>query len=470
MKNKVNKGKNRLIAVAFTFIFGFLCLGLILPDGYCSADNPYCSGDQDKIQELVEDFKEKYGEDVKISWNENTAVPYIVGGMEIGSSTKTPKETALSFLSENASFFGLDIDDLEFNDIQENAYMKYVDFDQFYKGVHVYSGDIRVFLRLTDGAVSSVSSRYFPCIDLDVVPKITAEEAAAVVKADLGAWSLVNVETSFSEYGIAQKQVSPIVPELIIYPKDNGKEMYLCWSFMFHIEMPYGPYGSWYYYIDAKTGNIVSHGSLMISGESGNGNTTNNTSSIYNNYYNNYYNRQANSFNWLSGPVYNQTPYYVSPYNNTFNNTFFPVYNTPYSHSFFNPVFNNNPVFNTNNFFPQFDLPFSSSFSNPMLNFESPYYNFSPLPSIYDWSQPYTDSYISWYQPYTSWSQPYNSWYQPYPTSPPPVGYTPVPITHSSYVPDGPWDYYYPWNPNDPSFSIWPPSIYNPTNYPYSYY
>ncbi len=367
--------KNWTKIILHFLIFCFIWLISITPNAYCSEDSPYCTGDDDAIQALVDDFIATYGEDAKVYWNELSGLPYIVAGMGITADMEHPEEAAFSFLSQSASLLGIDINDIAFRKIHENKSDLYIDFDQFYKGVPVHGGDLRVFIRKSDGTVISVSSHYIPCVELDVIPLITAEEAAEFVKEALGAESLVNIKTSFDLLGgggsdmlAAQKEILPVIPELIVYAQNMGEEVYLCWHFRFTIEEPYGPNGSWYYLIDAHTGEIIKGGSPSMGAGSGSENTSENNSSNSNNSSN----YQLNNFNWFPGSFLNMAQNYGSLYNNSF----FPFYSNPFSSSFFNPIYNNYGEGYNNSSFLQFNNPSLYSFLDLTPSYEKSYENF----------------------------------------------------------------------------------------------
>jgi len=220
------------------------------------------------IRELIENFIEKYGEGVKIKLDENFGFPIRISGFKAGEFEGKPEEMALAFLSENSALLGIDINDIVFSSSTEALCCKDVKFSQLYKGLPVHKTMINVHIS-EDGMISGVKSKYIHSLDLDIVPTITAKDAAAVIMKDLGIDELATVnrrlvevesKLSFGEPTVIVKEnLLPVEPELVILPV-NGRNVHLCWTVKLSLEDP--PIGSHCYYIDAHTGEIVSHNLL----------------------------------------------------------------------------------------------------------------------------------------------------------------------------------------------------------------
>ncbi|MFX0053193.1 MAG: PepSY domain-containing protein [Candidatus Hermodarchaeota archaeon] len=281
-----NKNDKRFLKcfLAGMVILIFIAASLIAFNTSCLADNdsnPYCSGDSEKIQELTEDFIQKYGEGVEIRWDEDTGFLEKISRLDL-SGPGEPEDRAFSFLSENASFLGIDINDIEFSSINHSGSSSKINFDQYYKGIPVYRGKIWVTMSKSDKAASSVHFRkFYYCLDIDTSISIIKEQAEEIVKKDLGVGELFYlVEEPFSQYeSIGENDVVVIIPPvplpnyirpsqniikkapsitLLIFPYEN--DTYLCWEIIVKLwdRKP------WYYYIDAHTGEIVSKMSGIV--------------------------------------------------------------------------------------------------------------------------------------------------------------------------------------------------------------
>jgi len=414
----INK-KFLLRTIVLYFIFCFICSIFIISHAYCSEDNPYCTDDQDRIQELTDEFMAKYGDEVEIRYSETTGIPTRVSHIYPSNvDLENPKKTVFSFLSENSLFLGIDdMDDLKFKEIDELSRVSgyKVEYSIFYQDVPLQSSSSKVSVNISensDGRIrfTVVKSAYIPCIDLDVDPSISEAKAANVVKKDLGVSRLFNAirKSPYSSYGgnnsssfpygfyanLYNSPPSPypytynspitpspysyssryseeaVEPDLIIYDKDG--EVYLAWKFYCSKEASGGQgYRHYYYYIDAHTGDIIDNYELKPYSSSG-VDTTSSNNSIYDIYspYNPTYNAPYNM------PNTPYTPY--DPIGNPYNTPYGTPY-TPYSPSIGGDWFPGNSfnlmpnytIFSNNNYFPQSGNVFQPTLSSSNRGLES---------------------------------------------------------------------------------------------------
>jgi len=219
------------------------------------------------VHAIIENFIEKYGEGVKIKLDESSGFPIRISGFKAGEFEGKPEEMAMAFLGENSALLGIDINDIVFSSCSEALGSKDVKFSQLYKGLPVHKTMINV--HISDGMISRVKSRHIHSLDLDIVPTVTAEEAAAIIMKDLGIDELVTLNRRIVEvenkkaFGeptvIVKENLLPVEPVLVVLPVD-GKNVHLCWTVILSLEDP--PVGSQSYYIDAHTGEIASHNLL----------------------------------------------------------------------------------------------------------------------------------------------------------------------------------------------------------------
>ena len=417
VRKMINNRISRIRTIILSLIFCFLCSSFIVSNLYCSEDSPYCSGDTDKIQELTDEFIGKYGEDVDIRLNEDNGIPRRIHGVYYSESEvdiKNPKGIASSFLLENASFLGMDMNDIKFKKLDERSDFYRVDFQQYYKGVPVREDEkIRINVyESVDGKIEIfLMSDYIPCIDLDVDPTISSGEAANIVKKDLGVSRLVIVEMSEDPYPYSNyyanpyrttyygsiyspyyapspySSVSPInwkevpvEPELIIFPFEG--DLYLAWKILCHDE-PFRSYGpAYYYFIDAHTGEIIYNRSTAY------GQTPSSGSNIYNPYITTYNPYDYNYTNTYNPYITTYNPYDFN-YTNTYNPYTFPtstsrfpgnLFNSLLSPSFINPILNYKGFYN-NNFFPLSGGTYDQFFNGT--NYFSPGNSYPFMPNSY---------------------------------------------------------------------------------------
>ncbi|MEW5803587.1 MAG: hypothetical protein AB1847_15950 [bacterium] len=382
-------------------VFSFLLSNIITTFNTCCAENndynPYCSGDNDKIQELTEEFLQKYGEEVKISRNDDTGIPVRIRHAyydEPEVNMDDPAGIAFSFLSENSLFLGIDINEIGFDDIKDLSELYQVHFRQFYKGVPVEESR-RVMINVSKSVNGRVELfyksdclEYLTCIDLDVVPTIIAEEAAEVVRQDLGISRLVNVQWDLPNltypsydpynpygpptYGPATAysynggnlfspvtypykkgtEVTPVVPNLIVLPDARDGNVYLCWRFAFSIAEPYGPFGSHYYFIDAHTGEIIAHTrgeiSITASNDTSSNSTTSSSGSASSSVTTSSSSTVPNPYTIIYSPasIYSPTS---NPYNYNHGSIYAP-YNPDNNYNPYDPVYANNSSYTAYSF------------------------------------------------------------------------------------------------------------------------
>jgi len=102
-------------------------------------------------------------------------------------------------------------------------------FKQMYKGLPVQGKNIKVDVT-KDGEIVRIKSRYIPHSDLNIVPKIISENAAAIVMSDLGIKELVQVKRTIED-GRCKKETAPVMPELIVLLQE--RKAHLAWKFYF---------------------------------------------------------------------------------------------------------------------------------------------------------------------------------------------------------------------------------------------
>ncbi len=235
--------KKKLITIFV--IFSFICLNFIAFTSYCSAEN-------NQSQEQLKNFTVKYGKEVKIRYD-NSGRPIRIRNIKSAASDGKPEDIVLSFLSENSSFLDINVANLKFIKVIKTKHLNTAIFQQLYKDLPVR--DKAVHVNLTKkGEIIFVKSNYYPHTDLNIVPQITTEAAAAIVKEDLGVEKLLQVIKKVTNRWEAQDEISTPVPELVIIPgKEKGK-IHLAWKFHFN-QKDTSYY--WYYGIDAHTGKII---------------------------------------------------------------------------------------------------------------------------------------------------------------------------------------------------------------------
>jgi len=148
-----------------------------------------------------------------------------------------PEQAARTFLKEAGKLFGIapeDVPNLTVARTLTHRNTEVVRFRQTVRGVPVFGGEVVVMRDGRDKHISWVHSRFFPGLNVDVTPKISAQEAYAIARQQL-------------PFQQIQKRLDP---ELVVYPEGQGR---LAWR----VQIPsLAPLGDWEIFVDAHTGEV----------------------------------------------------------------------------------------------------------------------------------------------------------------------------------------------------------------------
>ena len=149
------------------------------------------AGEIDEInQNNWANFKEKYGENWKVHWNNLTGTPSMIYGsaynLNQGEVANKDDAERLSkvFIGENKDLLNIDnISNLELSSVDNGNDEWYVRYQQFYEGIPVHNG--RVSLTISDkGEIKSLGSDFYSNIDVDVIPKLSKNDAIKIAKKE----------------------------------------------------------------------------------------------------------------------------------------------------------------------------------------------------------------------------------------------------------------------------------------------
>ncbi|NOZ82976.1 MAG: hypothetical protein GXN98_04080 [Euryarchaeota archaeon] len=194
----------------------------------------------DKRKEIpeVERFKAKYGGNFTIvGWDErNRRISSIYGwyytGRGIIDTEAKAEALAREFLEENLEFFKINLAGLRLRKAElDMRGVWIVDYDQYYRGIPVYGGWVRVILN-NRSVITDVINNFYPDINISTTPKLSREEAVEVVASITGESSLR----------------SDIV-SLFILPVE-AREYRLAWRVWSAKELAY-------YFVDAASGEVL---------------------------------------------------------------------------------------------------------------------------------------------------------------------------------------------------------------------
>ena len=189
-------------------------------------------------QVALEALERIAGGTLYVEWADGSdRLPLLIGG-QIPAESPDPEQAARAFFNRYAALYSMKApqQELQLARIEEDPFgMHHVRFNQTVNGVPVFGGQLIVHLR--DGFITAVNGDYFPHLQVDTSPRLTQDEALAVVLGDVG--------DSAAEFRADRSG-------LVVYV-ENGQP-YLTWKVNV---FSWRNLGNWLYFVDAHTGQIV---------------------------------------------------------------------------------------------------------------------------------------------------------------------------------------------------------------------
>lgn len=152
-----------------------------------------------------------------------------------------PVSAAWQFLQEHSYLLGTS-EDLEqvlsLVTVRHSAGAEHVWFQQRYREVPVFSGEVRVHLQKGSGRVLMLSNRFYPDVQLpSTQPAISAPQALSILKREIGFSGEPFDETEH---------------ELVILPLEDR------YALAWRVELPASkPFGVWEGFVDARSGRML---------------------------------------------------------------------------------------------------------------------------------------------------------------------------------------------------------------------
>jgi hypothetical protein len=201
-----------------------------------------------------------------ITWSEITGGPRHIRGDITPPSEEDPEAIVFKFLEEKKDLYGIDDPQRDLYKIKSvvNKWTHYttIHLGQRYKGIPVEN--TLVISVSPKGVITSIQGDYFPDIEVDINPRVSAEEAKAIAYeyelncdtpfGPAGYWEESELVPLF--YTPLDELLPTVEPELMIWP--TASKDYLFW----HFQLNY--FG---YYIDAH--DAVIRGALNLWASSG---------------------------------------------------------------------------------------------------------------------------------------------------------------------------------------------------------
>ena len=193
------------------------------------------------MEEEWEEFRERYGDAFsKVEWGLSCGcVRELYGYYDTGrGELRTEEEAealAREFLSENAKLFKVDLSQLRVKKVElDRRGVWTVDYEQYYKDVPVYTGEVRVLMN-NKSYLKRVINNFYPGISISTTPSLSRREAVKIVASVTGGPTA----------GV-DKVVLFILPE-----SENGSVVYrLSWRVWSAKELAY-------YFVNARSGEVL---------------------------------------------------------------------------------------------------------------------------------------------------------------------------------------------------------------------
>jgi hypothetical protein len=200
--------------------------------GLDQAVRPVRRGPSVKSRAAFERFNRAQGGGWKVRFDGRTGLPAALVEGASAPHPGTPQEAAAAFLRSQRDLLGIDPAALSVEKTVSGRGSRHILYRQTYRGLPVEFSRVKVHLD-ERGAVTGVHSRFEPDAGLDIVPSVSAAQAAEAVRRDAG----------FAPSSAGS---------LVIFPDELSGQARLAWKF----SAP-GRSALWRYYIDARTGAVL---------------------------------------------------------------------------------------------------------------------------------------------------------------------------------------------------------------------
>ncbi|MGB9890536.1 MAG: M4 family metallopeptidase [Anaerolineae bacterium] len=189
-------------------------------------------------QMALETLERVAGETLYVEWAEGPgSLPLFIGG-QIPAEQPDPEQAARAFFDRYAALYSIAVPqrELQLARLEEDPIgMHHIRFNQTVNGVPVFGGQLIVHLR--DGFITAINGNYFPNLQVDTSPRLTQDEALAIVLGDVG--------DDAAEFRADRSG-------LVVYV-ENGRP-YLTWKVNV---FSWRSLGNWLYFVDAHNGQVV---------------------------------------------------------------------------------------------------------------------------------------------------------------------------------------------------------------------
>jgi hypothetical protein len=190
----------------------------------------------------------RYGGDWSVySWNPQTSTPANLYGSGIDiapgfASASDAEQVGRQVIAANPAVFGADPENLRFLSSPVGLGKRVVHFQQTYHGIDVWQGRVHLTF-MENGRLFEMGSTYYPDIQVNPVPALTAATAEQIAAAALP----FDSSTDFVAEGT----------QLLVLPvsrSETAVDYHLVYRVRVQTE---NPYGKWVTHVDAHSGEII---------------------------------------------------------------------------------------------------------------------------------------------------------------------------------------------------------------------
>lgn len=197
------------------------------------------------------DSTDTSGNVIRIKVNDKTGTPHLIYGLNVNFSRygqitdQNVQGLSRQFLTEHAKLLRIQQGTLKFQGATNRNGRWYIDFQQEYRGIPVYSANVGFTIH-ENGNVVLAGSDAHPDISIDAIPSISSDEALKIAKSNFAGLSARDSVSIRNE------------PELIILSLENDTSYSYLLTYNIELELidSLSVYSEGYF-IDANSGNII---------------------------------------------------------------------------------------------------------------------------------------------------------------------------------------------------------------------
>lgn len=208
-------------------------------------------------QQALNNFKNNYGNQVAIRWDNFAGSPDVMMGFHTQASSDTPENVAREFVTNNSALFGVDAASLVLTDQKEGMGGYMLRFQQKADNLEVAGGGLG-FLMNREKQIRMVMGSTFRDVNVSTEPALSATAAIARVQTELTQYARTfpSAYQSILNQGLdaIAAEIAPALrqPRLNVFPTADGYR--LSWDV---ITFSRNPFGVFLTQVDARTGEIL---------------------------------------------------------------------------------------------------------------------------------------------------------------------------------------------------------------------